>query len=352
MEVKIKPTIISIKGFEKVLHWLDPSRRFTFYIAIHNTFRGPALGGVRIFPYQNEKEALEDVLRLAQAMTYKSAGAELPLGGGKAVIIAQQKEKTPSLLHNFAKLVNFLKGKYITAEDVGSCVEDMIEIRKITPYVAGLPKKMKGSGDPSPMTGYGVFQAIRACLKFLGETSLKHKIVAIQGVGKTGYNLAKYLKRAGTELILTDINQKQLLRTKKILGAKTVAPDAIYSQKCDIFSPCALGSVLNQKTIPLLRAKIVAGSANNVLEKPEDGKRLFSRKIIYAPDYIANAGGIINISVELEKRGYSEERARNLTEKIYHRTLKILELSKKRGLPTSIIANQYAEARFENLKEI
>lgn len=267
-------------------------------IAIHDTHRGPALGGLRIYPYANEEAALTDVLRLSRGMSYKSAIADLPLGGGKAVIIADPRtEKTPALLRAMGRLVESLGGAYITAEDSGSSEADMQMIASETAHVGGLRRASGESGDPSPFTAWGVFCALKSAVRHgLGRDDLEGLRVAIQGVGHVGAHLARHLHAAGARLVLTDVNREALAHLADTLGAETVAPEAIFDAEVDLFAPCAMGAVLTDAVVDRLRAKVVCGAANNQLAAPDIAERLMARGILYTPDYVANAGGVIEIA--------------------------------------------------------
>ena len=295
---------IIIPGFEKVIEGQDPARGLHCFIAIHNSRLGPSLGGTRIHAYSSPDDALNDVLRLAKAMTYKSAVAEDGLGGGKSVIIADpNKGKTPELLHAFAEVLDSLQGKYIAAEDVGSTISDMALIRQKTPYVAALSTDTS-SGDPSRFTAWGVFRGIQAVSKKLWHSkSLKGRKIAIEGLGNVGGKLANLLFWEGAELIVCDINEKVIHQAAHDYAAKVIAPEEFCRIECDILAPCAMGGTINSKTIPQLRCQAIAGAANNQLENPKIGQELLEKNILYAPDYIINSGGIINAAAELMNAG-------------------------------------------------
>lgn len=319
-----------IPGYETVIEGKDRKSGLHCFIAIHDTTLGPALGGVRIFPYGDTLNPLEDVLRLAKGMTKKSAIAELGFGGGKSVIVADPKtDKTPELLHAFGHVLKTLKGRYIAAEDVGSSTEDMAKINEVCPYVAALQRK-GSSGDPSPYTAWGVFRGIQATAHHLWNTpSLKGKRVAIQGLGHVGVNLAMHLFWAGADLILTDIDEKKLEEIAYRYGAESISPDEIHMVECDIFAPCAMGGVLTKETIPLLRCKAIAGAANNQLLHTEYADLLFERNILYAPDYIINSGGLINVSAEYESGGYNPKKSRDKVDRLYKILLNIYDKADK-----------------------
>ena len=331
-------------GHEQVAFCSDPETGLRAIISIHNRTRGPALGGCRMWPYENEEEALQDVLRLSRAMTYKSALAALPYGGGKSVIIGDAREdKSPGRLAAMGRFVESLGGRYIVAEDVGISVADVEAMSAETSHVAGIPSL--GSGDPSPATAYGVFMGIRAAVSHtLGQESLSGVRIAVQGLGQVGYHLCRYLAGEGADLVVTDINADRLAEAAKEFGARTLAPEEIYEAEADVFAPCALGAVINDTTIARLKAKIVAGSANNQLAEPRHGEVLRARGITYAPDYLINAGGIINISHE--GPSYDESKAFAHVALIHDTLLQILDLAKSQGLATSEAADRLARERF------
>lgn len=335
---------IKVPGYERVIEGHDPARGLHCFIAVHSSALGPSLGGTRIHLYDTPEDALEDALRLAKAMTYKSAVAEDGLGGGKSVIIADpHKAKTPELLHAFAEVVDSLQGKYIAAEDVGSNMADMALIRQRTPYVAALSSD-KSSGDPSRFTAWGVFRGIQAVCKKLWHTrSLRGKTIAIQGLGSVGSKLANILFWEGADLIVTDLHPRNVQQAVHDYAARAVAPENIFSTECDIFAPCALGGILNPKTIPMLRCKAIAGCANNQLLSSEQGKELLERNILYAPDYIINSGGIINAAAEFETKGYNPRFSRDKVNHIYDTLMHIFLKSEAAHLPTNVIADQIAE---------
>lgn len=339
---------LSVEGYEKVIEAIDKKNGLHCFIAIHNTTLGPALGGTRIFPYANREIALEDALRLAKGMTKKSALAGVGFGGGKSVIIADPiKEKTSSLLHSFGHVLNILNGTYIAAEDVGSSVSDMSVIKTVSPYVAALANG-HSSGDPSPYTAWGVYKGILAsAMKLWGVPSIKGKKIAIQGLGHVGSRLAELLFWNGASIFASDVDEAKLKHFEKLFSIKGVSSSEIYSCDCDIFSPCAMGGILNKTTIPLLKAKIVAGAANNQLLNSEDGDLLYNKGILYAPDIIINAGGIINASKEFSEEGYCAKASREHVDKIYDTLLDVYNRSEKDSKPTHLIAEEMAE---ENLK--
>jgi leucine dehydrogenase len=341
-------------GHEQVVFCQDDSVGLRAIIAIHSTVLGPALGGVRMWPYASSEEALRDVLRLAQAMTYKAAVSRLPLGGGKAVIIGDPRRmKTESLLRAFGRAVEGLNGRYLTAEDVGMTVADMEIVRKETRHVTGTSEKRGGSGDPSYPTAKGVLYAIETCLKEVyGDPSVQNRTVAIQGVGKVGYQLGELLATAGARLIIADTDPQRAMLARREFEAWRVEPDEILQAECDVLSPCALGGVLTRKTIHKLRCRAIAGAANNQMEDPSDARRLEERGILYAPDYVVNAGGIMNILVGLQggRKGYDRARAERLVRQIPATLHAIFSKARAEGLTTAQAADALAEARLEEAR--
>jgi leucine dehydrogenase len=335
---------ISVPDYEKVIEAKDPTRGLHCFIAIHNTSLGPSLGGTRIHAYSSPQDALQDVLRLAKAMTYKSAIAKDGLGGGKSVLIANpRKDKTPQLLRAFGEVVDTLKGKYIAAEDVGTSPEDMNFIRESTPYVAALMIE-KSSGDPSRFTASGVFRGIQAVGKKLWRSKfLRGKTVAIQGLGHVGSKLANLLFWEGANLIVCDIDQELAHRHAYEYGARVVSPDEFCTLECDILAPCALGGSINDLSIKQLRCKAIAGAANNQLSSPELGRELSAKKILYAPDYIINSGGIINAAAEFEEGGYDPRFARDRVNHIYDTLIEIFQRAEAENKPTNLVADEIAE---------
>jgi leucine dehydrogenase len=314
-------------------------------IAIHNTALGPALGGTRMWNYKNEEEALIDVLRLSKGMTYKASTAGLNLGGGKAVIIGDPKtQKTEALFRSFGRFVNSLNGRYITAEDVGTTVREMEWVFMETPWVTGIPKVFGGSGDPSPYTAHGVYMGVKASVKEkLGADSLKGVRIAVQGLGNVGFHLVEYLVKDGAQVTVTDIDSEKTKRVAAQFGCRTVGPDEIISVECDVFSPCALGAVINDKSLTQLKAKIVCGGANNQLAEARHGDALRELGVLYAPDYVTNAGGLMNVFVELE--GYSPDRALDKTAQVYDNLMKVFALAKRDNVGTHVAADRVAEER-------
>ncbi|ASD63695.1 Glu/Leu/Phe/Val family dehydrogenase [Bdellovibrio bacteriovorus] len=342
--------IISKHGdHEQVVFCNDPHVGLKAIIAIHNTSLGPALGGTRMWNYKNEDEALVDVLRLSKGMTYKAAASGLNLGGGKAVIIGDPKtQKSEGLFRAFGQFVNSLNGKYITAEDVGTSVQDMEHIYMETPWVTGIPKDFGGSGDPSPYTAHGVLMGIKASAKEkFGTDSLKGLHIAVQGLGNVGSNLVKYLVEEGAVITVADIDMNRTKNVADKFGAKAVSSDDILFTECDILAPCALGAIVNDQSITKLRTKVIAGGANNVLAEARHGDQLKELGILYAPDYVINAGGLMNVFVELE--GYSPERAFEKTKRVYDNILKVYEIAKRDGIGTHTAADRLAEERINTI---
>lgn len=336
--------------YEQLVFCQDKASGLKAIIAIHDTTLGPALGGTRMWPYASEEEAIVDVLRLSRGMTYKNAAAGLNFGGGKTVIIGDpRKDKSEALFRAFGRFVESLNGRYITAEDVGICVEDMDTVRLETEHVNGVGAT---SGDPSPITAYGVFRGMLACAKEVwGSELLKGKTVALQGLGHVGYYLAKHLHEAGANLVVTDINEQNVERVVKEMGAAAVKPDAIYDVNCDIFTPTALGAILNDQTIPKLKCRIIAGAANNQLAENRHGDLLHSKGILYAPDYIINAGGVINVADELHG-AYNRERALKAVEIVYRNIEELIAISKRDNIPTYKAADILAEQRINTLGKV
>ncbi|KPC77718.1 MULTISPECIES: Glu/Leu/Phe/Val family dehydrogenase [Laceyella] len=337
--------------YEQLVLCHDEQSGLKAIICIHDTTLGPALGGTRMWTYDSEDAAIEDALRLARGMTYKNAAAGLNLGGGKTVVIGDpKKDKSEALFRALGRYIQGLNGRYITAEDVGTTVEDMDIIREETKYVTGVSPAFGSSGNPSPVTAYGVYKGMKAASKVaFGEDSLKGKVVAVQGVGHVAYNLCKHLHAEGAKLIVTDINQANVDRAVQEFGAEAVSPDKIYDVDCDIFSPCALGAIINDETIERLTCKVVAGAANNQLKEEKHGEMLEQKGIIYAPDYVINAGGVINVADELY--GYNRDRAMKRVETIYDNMLKVFEIAKRDGIPSYKAADRMAEERIAAMRK-
>ena len=339
-------------GHEQLVMCSDPEIGLKAIIAIHDTTLGPACGGTRMWPYESEVEAVQDALRLSRAMTCKSAVADLPLGGGKGVIIADSHtQKTEALMRAYGSFVDTLGGRYLTTTDVGTSTRDLEHIHQTTNHVLGLPTTVGGSGDTSIMTGLGIYMGMKACAQEVwGSDSLQGKKVAIQGFGKVATYMSEHLMKDDAQLVVTDIYEEALDRAQG-LGLKVVAPEKIFDVDCDIFAPCALGGVLNGENIPRLKCRLVAGGANNQLLSMDDGEELHRRGILYAPDYIVNAGGIINAAAELGMP-YNSDRAREQTERIYEIMDRVIQLSKKEEIPTAKAADRLAEERLASVRAI
>ena len=329
---------------EQVVFCHDEASGLKAIIAIHNTNRGPALGGCRMWSYASEDEALTDVLRLSRGMTYKSALARLPYGGGKSVIIGDSRlDKSPVLFRAMGRAVQRLAGRYIVAEDVGISVADVEIMQQETRHVAGTTAG--GAGDPSPATAYGVYMGLRAAAKHkLGRDKLEGLTVAVQGLGHVGYYLCRHLAEDGARLIVTDIDEAAVQKAVKEFNASAVAPEEIYGVEADVFAPCALGAVINDDTLGVLKASVVAGSANNQLHEPRHAETLKQRGLLYAPDYVINAGGVIDISHE--GRSYDKTKAFAHVAEIHDTLIEIFERAEAEGLTTAEAADRIAEERF------
>lgn len=351
---KIDPVFgqASFDNHEQIVFCHDKDTGLKAIIGIHNTVLGPALGGTRMWKYDNEWEALNDVLRLSRGMTYKSAISGLNLGGGKAVIIGDAKtDKTPELITRFGQYINSLSGKYITAEDVGTTTADMDLIREATPYVTGISESKGGSGNPSPVTAYGVYMGMKAAAKYkFGSDSLSGKRVLVQGTGHVGETLVDYLSKEGAIITITDISESRMEEVSKKYNTAVIKGDEIYAADVDIYAPCALGATINDDTVYRIQAQVIAGAANNQLANEKvHGKILRERGIAYAPDFLINAGGIINVYGEIVK--YEKGEALRRTENIYNTTLEIFDLADSRELTTSQAAMAIAEKRIEDRRK-
>ncbi|MFN2545295.1 MAG: Glu/Leu/Phe/Val dehydrogenase [Actinomycetota bacterium] len=335
--------------FEEVVFFHDASSELHGIVAIHSTTLGPALGGTRFYPFKTEEDALRDVLRLARGMTFKAAAAGLDLGGGKAVIIGDPKRiKTEELLRAYGRFLDSLGGRYVTAEDVGTTGDDMDMIRRETRHVTGVSPAMGGSGDPSPVTAWGVYQGLIACAEEAWkDASLRGRRVAVQGVGKVGFHLVKHLHEAGASVVVSDVDVDAVARAVREFGVDTAEPDKIHAEECDIFAPCALGAIIRDDTIPSLRCRVVAGAANNQLAAPEHGEQLRELGILYAPDYIINAGGLMNVADEL--RGYDRQRAMRQVEGIYRTLRDIFQWAKEKDISTGRAADEFALRRAQRV---
>ncbi|WP_204346550.1 Glu/Leu/Phe/Val family dehydrogenase [Psychroserpens algicola] len=350
---KVDPVFgqLSFDNHEQIVFCNDKDTGLKAIIGIHNTVLGPALGGTRMWNYNNEWEALNDVLRLSRGMTFKSAITGLNLGGGKAVIIGDAKtQKTPELMRKFGEFVHSLSGRYITAEDVGMATEDMDTVREVTPYVTGISESKGGAGNPSPITAYGVFMGMKAAAKFkYGSDILEDKSVFVQGIGHVGESLVEHLMNEGARVTIADINQERLEEVRAKYDVTIYGGQDIYSEPMDIYAPCALGATINDDTINKLQAYIIAGAANNQLaDEVKHGKMLQDKGILYAPDFLINAGGIINVYAELEN--YDKQEIIRKTENIYNTTLEILDRAKANNLTTNTAALSIAKERIETRK--
>lgn len=338
---------IPVKGYEYVVKVTQPSVGLTAIIAIHNTVLGPALGGTRIKAYKNFDEALDDVLRLSKGMTFKSAVSEVGFGGGKSVIIADPAKKTPELLRAFGRAVDKLNGQYICAEDMGCTTADVKIIHETTKYVVGLPHE-KSSGDPGRFTAFGVFRGIQATVKRLYmRDSLDGVTVAIQGLGNVGHHLLEHLFWAGAKLIISDQDMEKAKKLAPIYGAQVVTPDEILEVECDILAPCAIGAIINDDTILRFRCKAIAGAANNQLAKDSHADALYEKGILYAPDFVLNSGGLLNVSAEIEEEGYDPLRPRKKIFHIYDTIGAIFEISEKNKESTHAAALSLADYRIK-----
>lgn len=350
---KVDPVFgqVSFDNHEQIVFCNDKDTGLKAIIGIHNTVLGPALGGTRMWNYNNEWEALNDVLRLSRGMTFKSAITGLNLGGGKAVIIGDAKtQKTPELMKKFGEFVHSLSGKYITAEDVGMTTADMDLVREVTPYVTGISESKGGAGNPSPITAYGVFMGMKAAAKFkFGSDVLEDKSVFVQGIGHVGEALVEHLVNEGANVTIDDINQERLEEVRSKYDVSIYRGQDMYSEDMDIYAPCALGATINDVTIPKLRAKVIAGAANNQLANENiHGKLLQERGIVYAPDFLINAGGIINVYAELEN--YDKQEIIRKTENIFNTTEEILYRAQVNNVTTNVAALHIAKERIETRK--
>ncbi|MBD2345743.1 tryptophan dehydrogenase ScyB [Anabaena subtropica] len=329
-------------GHEQILYCHGKNPDIRAIIAIHDTSLGPAMGATRLYPYVNEEAALKDALRLSRGMTYKAACANIPAGGGKAVIIANPEDKTDEMLRAYGRFVESLKGRFITGQDVNITPQDVRIIKQETNYVVGVEEK---SGGPAPITALGVFLGIKAAVEFRWQTkNLEGMTVAVQGLGNVGKNLCRHLHEHGIKLIVADFSPEKTAEIKNLFGATVVEPDEIYSQNVDIFSPCAMGGIINSQTIPQLQAKIIAGAANNQLDNERlHGQRLVEKDILYCPDYVINAGGIINVYNEMI--GYEEDTAFKQVNNIYDTLLAIFDIAQQQSITTNDASKRLADER-------
>lgn len=342
---------LSFDNHEQVVFCNDKDTGLKAIIGIHNSVLGPALGGTRMWNYATEWEALNDVLRLSRGMTFKSAITGLNLGGGKAVIIGDAKtQKTPELMRKFGEFVHSLSGRYITAEDIGMETSDMDTVREVTPYVTGISESKGGSGNPSPITAYGVFMGMKAAAKYkFGTDDLEGRTIYVQGVGHVGESLVEHLNQEGANIFISDINQERLQAVSSKFGATIFKGEDLYSADMDIYAPCALGATVNDDTLGRLKATVIAGAANNQLaDEEKHGRMLREKGIVYAPDFLINAGGIINVYAELE--GYDKKETIRKTENIYNTTLEILSSAETNNLTTHAAALKIAQERIDARK--
>jgi leucine dehydrogenase len=339
-------------GHEEVVYCHNKDAGLKAIIAIHNTVLGPALGGLRMWPYATEQDALNDVLRLSRGMTYKAAVSGLNLGGGKGVIIGDPAtDKSEALFRSFGRFDNSLNGRYITAEDVGIDVNDMEYVFRETEFVTGVHQVHGGSGDPSPFTAYGTLQGLLAALQVqYGNEDVGKYSFAVQGVGHVGMEYVKLLRERGAKVFVTDINKELVQRAVDDHGAEAVAPDQIYDVDADVYSPCALGGTINTNTLPRLKCKVICGAANNQLANDEIGDEVQRTGILYAPDYAVNAGGLMNVSLEID--GYNRERAMRMLRTIYFNLGRIFEISKRDNIPTYKAADRMAEERITSIGKL
>lgn len=344
---------ITTMDHEQLVVCHDQATGLKAIIAIHNTVLGPALGGTRMWPYATEKEAITDVLRLSRGMTFKNSLAGLNLGGGKAVILGNPQLKNEAFLRRFGRFIESLGGRYVTAEDVNMNTDDMEYIRMETKHVAGLPQIKGGSGDPSPVTAFGTYMGMKAAAKkAFGSDSLQGKKIGVQGVGQVGKYLIEYLVKEGAEVLITDIFEGKLKQVAKETGTLAVDPNLIYDLEMDIYAPCALGATINDLTIDRLKCRVIAGGANNQLkDEAKHGKILMEKGIIYAPDFLINAGGVINVGAEY-LGGYHKETVLKQTEKIYDTCLTILNKAEKENIPAQQAAIEVAKARIEAMGRV
>jgi len=345
---------ISEYGHEQIVLCHEEATNLRAVIAIHNTILGPALGGCRMWPFQSEEEAIFDAMRLSRGMTYKNAAAGLNLGGGKAVIIGDpNKDKSEALFRAFGRFVQSLGGRYITAEDVGTSVEDTEQINMETSFVSGLTPEFGGSGDPSPFTALGTFEGIKASVKYrLKKDNIKGIKVAVQGVGHVGYYLCEMLHEAGADLIVTDIFEDKIDTVVNEFGAKAVTGDEIYSVDAEVFAPCALGAIVKDETIKQMKFKIIAGGANNqLLDENVHGKKLKDKNILYAPDYLINAGGVTNVYFEVINE-YNADRVTKKVKNIYNILMEVYQIADKQSITTVEAAAHFAENRINLMRHV
>ncbi|MCJ8209993.1 leucine dehydrogenase [Mucilaginibacter sp. RS28] len=345
--------LLQALGHQKVVFCNDPDTGLKAIIAVHDTTLGPALGGTRMWTYKSETDALRDVLRLSKSMTYKASVSGLNIGGGSAVIMGDpRRDKTEAMMRKLGRFIKNLNGEFITAEDMGTNTRDMEYIRMETEHVTGVPETMGGSGDPTPIAARGVLMGIKASVKELfGADTLVGRSVIVQGIGHVGENLVKLLREESAKVYVSDINEERVVQVSKKYGAQPVANNTIFDINAEIYAPCALGATVNSRTIGKLKCAIIAGSANNQLEDENiHGRMLLDKGILYAPDYVINAGGLINCYSEL--MGFSKKRTLQLTENIYNATRNVLKLSKAENISTIEAANKIAEKRIADIRKI
>ena len=340
--------------YENIFFCQEKTLGLKAIIVIHDTTLGPAAGGMRMWPYETEADALRDAVRLARGMTYKNAAAELPYGGGKCVVIGDpRKDKTEGVLRALGRFINRLGGLFLTGVDVGTTVQDMEVMRMESPYVVTIPEALGGPGDSSPATAFGVFQGIRACLREVyGSPLPQGRTVAVQGVGAVGKEVVRYLVETGATVTIADIDQEKTSLLAAQYGVNVVQPEEIHRLEVDVYSPCAMGAVLNDQTIPELGCKIVCGSANNQLAEERHGDLLAQRGILYAPDYIVSAGGVISGVDSLNPGGFNRQRAMEKVSHIYKTMANVIAISKEQNLPTSRAAGVLAEQRIAMIRQV
>lgn len=342
---------IPVEGYEKVVRADDPESGLHALIAVHDTTLGPALGGMRMWPYASEEEALTDVLRLSKGMTYKSAIAHTGLGGGKSVIIGDPANKSRDLFLAMGDFVESVGGRYITAEDVNIGIADLEIVKERTSYVTGLSRESGSSGNPSPYTAHGVYLGLKYCVeRVFGNDDLKGRKIAVLGTGSVGSALVRKLAEEGAEVYAHDLNEGKVAELEKGYGVHRVSEEDVLTMECDVFAPCALGGILNDSTIPKLGCKIVAGAANNVLLEVQDGNDLRERGILYAPDYVINGGGIINVAVELLPGGYNEDEALKRIRRIPEALKETFDIAEAEGISTAEAADMRAQQIIEEAK--
>lgn len=354
MKRELSMSVFSHKEFdqhEQVSFFHDAQSGLKAIISVHNTNLGPALGGCRMWAYESDEAAIKDVLRLSRGMTYKAAITGLPLGGGKSVIIGDKKMKTADMMRAMGRAVDNMGGRYIVAEDVGTTVEDMGHINSQTKHVVGISHGTAGSGDPSPTTALGVFTGLKAAVRFrMGRNDLKGLKVAVQGLGNVGYNLCRHLHEAGAQLFVTDMAADRVDMASREFGAMPVALNSIYDVEADVFAPCALGGIINDETLPRIKAKVVAGAANNQLAEARHGDALRRAEILYAPDYLVNAGGLIAVYFEHVARAtgkaFDAKAVADMVAKIDTTATSIFEMADKEDISCGTAADRIAESRF------